>query len=107
MKSSKSTETNTTTEISHRAKEDSGAHLSRRWRRRWSFEIERERERERERENFEIAINVLDVDELTRVLGESVIGSQPKRVRVMQLRNVAKDAVRGGSSTRDLEELVK
>ncbi|KAL7161098.1 hypothetical protein ACSBR2_041699 [Camellia fascicularis] len=51
--------------------------------------------------------NVPDVDELTRLLGESVIGSQPERARVMQLCNVARNAVKGGSSTRDLEELVK
>ncbi|KAF5933850.1 hypothetical protein HYC85_030021 [Camellia sinensis] len=51
--------------------------------------------------------NVPDVDELTWVLGESVIGSQLERARVMQLLNVARDAVKGGSSTRDLEELVK
>ncbi|KAF5933860.1 hypothetical protein HYC85_030031 [Camellia sinensis] len=41
------------------------------------------------------------------VLGESIIGSQVERAQVMQLRNVAKDAVKRGSSTRDLEELVK
>ncbi|KAF5933862.1 hypothetical protein HYC85_030033 [Camellia sinensis] len=51
--------------------------------------------------------NAPDVDELTRVLGELVIMSQPERARVMQLCKVARNAVKGGSSTRDLEELVK
>ncbi|CAL5442048.1 unnamed protein product [Camellia sinensis] len=52
--------------------------------------------------------NVPDVDELTRVLGESVIGSRTERARVMQLRNMARNApVKGGSSTRDLEKFVK
>ncbi|GMQ11068.1 hypothetical protein CsSME_00053836 [Camellia sinensis var. sinensis] len=52
--------------------------------------------------------NVPDVDELTRVLGESVIGSRTERARVMQLRNMARNApVKGGSSTRELEKFVK
>ncbi|KAL7161101.1 hypothetical protein ACSBR2_041702 [Camellia fascicularis] len=51
--------------------------------------------------------NVPNVDKLTQVLGESIIRSQVERAQVMQLRNVARDAVKGGSSTRDLEELVK
>ncbi|KAF5933899.1 hypothetical protein HYC85_030070 [Camellia sinensis] len=52
--------------------------------------------------------NVPDVDELTRVLGESVIGSRIERNRVMQLRNMARNApVKEGSSTRDLEKFVK
>ncbi|KAI8019577.1 UDP-glycosyltransferase 89B2 [Camellia lanceoleosa] len=51
--------------------------------------------------------NVPDLDELTRLLAESVSGTRPERSRVEKLRDAAWNAVKGGSSTRDLDELVK
>ncbi|KAL7192315.1 hypothetical protein ACSBR2_024199 [Camellia fascicularis] len=51
--------------------------------------------------------NVPDLDELTRLLAETVSGTRPERSRVERLRDAAWNAVKGGSSTRDLDELVK
>ncbi|XP_052179318.1 flavonol 3-O-glucosyltransferase UGT89B1-like [Diospyros lotus] len=52
---------------------------------------------------------VPDLAELTRLLAESVSGSRPERSRVAALREAARKAVNanGGSSTKDLEELLK
>ncbi|KAK9278141.1 hypothetical protein L1049_027700 [Liquidambar formosana] len=51
--------------------------------------------------------NVPNCDELTRLLAESVGGTRPERERAMELSGAALSAVKGGSSERDLEELVK
>ncbi|KAA8541099.1 hypothetical protein F0562_025062 [Nyssa sinensis] len=45
--------------------------------------------------------------EFTRMLAESVNGSRPERAKVMQLRDAAVNAVKGGSSSRNLQEFVK
>ncbi|KAK9278342.1 hypothetical protein L1049_027907 [Liquidambar formosana] len=48
-----------------------------------------------------------DSDELARLLGESVGESRPERGRARELSIEAWGAVKGGSSERDLDELVK
>lgn len=52
--------------------------------------------------------NVPELGELTRLLAESVGGSRPERTRVKEMREAARNAInKGGSSTRDLDELVE
>ncbi|XP_058194869.1 UDP-glycosyltransferase 89B2-like [Rhododendron vialii] len=51
--------------------------------------------------------NVPDLGELTRLLAESVSGKRLERTRVKDMRKAAWNAVKGGSSTRDLNELVE
>ncbi|KAH7851597.1 hypothetical protein Vadar_013973 [Vaccinium darrowii] len=51
--------------------------------------------------------NVPKLDELTGLLAESVTGNRVERDGVVRLREAAWNAVNGGSSTRDLNELVK
>ncbi|XAR63848.1 hypothetical protein NMG60_11023966 [Bertholletia excelsa] len=51
--------------------------------------------------------NVPKVDELASLLSQSVSGSRPEKARVAALRDAAMDAVKKGSSARDLEEFVK
>ncbi|KAL6973527.1 hypothetical protein U1Q18_027714 [Sarracenia purpurea var. burkii] len=51
--------------------------------------------------------NVPDLSELIRLLAESIGGRRPERTRARQLHESAWAAVKGGSSTRDLEELVE
>jgi hypothetical protein len=51
--------------------------------------------------------NVPKLDELTGLLAESVAGNRVERDGVVRLREAALNAVNGGSSTRDLDELVK
>ncbi|PON46416.1 UDP-glucuronosyl/UDP-glucosyltransferase [Parasponia andersonii] len=45
--------------------------------------------------------------ELARVLAESLDEARPERIRVKKFRDIALEAVRGGSSHRDLDELAK
>ncbi|PON82979.1 UDP-glucuronosyl/UDP-glucosyltransferase [Trema orientale] len=45
--------------------------------------------------------------ELARVLAESLDEARPERVRVKKVRDIALEAVRGGSSHRDVDELAK
>ncbi|PON64038.1 UDP-glucuronosyl/UDP-glucosyltransferase [Parasponia andersonii] len=45
--------------------------------------------------------------ELARVLAKSLDEARPERIRVKKFRDIALKAVRGGSSHRDLDELVK
>lgn len=51
--------------------------------------------------------NVPDLGELTRLLAESVSGTRLERTRVKEMCKAAWNAVKGGSSTRDLDELVE
>ena len=45
--------------------------------------------------------------ELARLLVESVSGCKSRRGRVMELRNATSEAIRGGSSSIDMDKLVK
>ena len=45
--------------------------------------------------------------ELARLLSESVGGCKSRRDRVMELRNATSEAIKGGSSSIDMDELVK
>ncbi|XP_057514797.1 flavonol 3-O-glucosyltransferase UGT89B1-like [Actinidia eriantha] len=45
--------------------------------------------------------------ELARLLAESVIGCKSRRDRVMELRDATSKAIKGGSSSIDMDELVK
>jgi hypothetical protein len=49
---------------------------------------------------------VPDSGKLSRLLAESVGGTRPERQRVMEVRNAATEAIKGGSSSRDMEALV-
>ncbi|KAK6921072.1 UDP-glucuronosyl/UDP-glucosyltransferase [Dillenia turbinata] len=51
--------------------------------------------------------NIPDSAALTRILAESVSGAGLRKTRVMELRDKAKSAVNGGSSDKDLDELVR
>ncbi|XAR63847.1 hypothetical protein NMG60_11023965 [Bertholletia excelsa] len=51
--------------------------------------------------------NVPDVEALTRLLGESVSANRPEKARAKQLCDAAWDAVKGGSSAKDLDGLVE
>ncbi|KAF7123120.1 hypothetical protein RHSIM_Rhsim12G0147400 [Rhododendron simsii] len=51
--------------------------------------------------------NIPNLGELTRLLTESASGTRPERTRVKEMREAAWNAVKGGSSTRDLDELVE
>ncbi|KAF7152229.1 hypothetical protein RHSIM_Rhsim01G0068200 [Rhododendron simsii] len=51
--------------------------------------------------------NIPNLDELTRLLAESVGGNRAEREGVVRLHEEAWNAVNGGSSARDLDELVK
>ncbi|XP_057479151.1 flavonol 3-O-glucosyltransferase UGT89B1-like [Actinidia eriantha] len=48
-----------------------------------------------------------DPTELARILAESVGSCKSQRDRVMELRSAASEAILGGSSSRDMDELVK
>ncbi|RVX14169.1 UDP-glycosyltransferase 89B2 [Vitis vinifera] len=50
---------------------------------------------------------VPDSTELARILSEAVDGSRPEKVRAMELRDAALSAANGGSSDRDLDDLVE
>uniref|UniRef100_A0A5B7A3F4 UDP-glycosyltransferase 89B1 n=1 Tax=Davidia involucrata TaxID=16924 RepID=A0A5B7A3F4_DAVIN len=50
---------------------------------------------------------VPDSAELTRLLAQSVGVMRPERARVMELRDAASEAMKEGSSSKDLDELVK
>jgi len=50
---------------------------------------------------------ILDSDELARILAESVAENLPERQRSKKIKEAALTAVKGGSSDRDLDELVK
>ncbi|KAA8541098.1 hypothetical protein F0562_025061 [Nyssa sinensis] len=51
--------------------------------------------------------SVPDRIELNHLLVESVNGTRPERAKIMQLQDAALNAVKGGSSSRDLEEFFK
>ncbi|KAF7153782.1 hypothetical protein RHSIM_Rhsim01G0068100 [Rhododendron simsii] len=51
--------------------------------------------------------NIPNLDELTRLLAESVGGNRAEREAVVRLHDEAWNAVNGGSSASDLDELVK
>ncbi|XP_062160050.1 UDP-glycosyltransferase 89B2-like [Alnus glutinosa] len=51
--------------------------------------------------------NIPESTELSRLLAESVNATRPERVRVKKLSDAALGAIKGGSSDKDLDELVK
>lgn len=51
--------------------------------------------------------NIPESTELARLLAESVNATRPERVRVKKLRDAALDAIKGGSSDKDLDDLLK
>ncbi|KAF8037483.1 hypothetical protein BT93_B0393 [Corymbia citriodora subsp. variegata] len=50
---------------------------------------------------------VLEAAEMARVLAESLRGDLPQRVRAEEVSRAARDAVRGGSSDKDLSDFVR
>ncbi|KAE7999508.1 hypothetical protein FH972_003928 [Carpinus fangiana] len=51
--------------------------------------------------------NIPESTELARLLAESVNPTRPERVRVKKLRDAALNAIKGGSSDKDLDDLLK